>query len=327
VKIDKTAPVLAGSRNPPPNVNGWNNTDVNVSFVCSDAGAGVATVAPAAPVVVSTEGSNQSVGATCVDAAGNAVVGAVGSINVDKTKPVSDVAVNPAVIPVNSAFNVTATVIDAGSGADAAEYSVNGEAYIGMTVASGQWGASAPPRPVGVYSVCVRSKDKALNQGDAVCILAPVYDPGAGFVTGGGWISSPTGAYAADPLLAGKAQFGFVARYHNGANVPTGNTEFQFQTASLQFKSASYEWLVVAGARAKFKGSGTLNGAGDYGFMLTAIDGQISGGGGVDKFRIKIWQKNGAGGEGAVVYDNQMGKDGAGDDATALGGGSVVIHR
>ena len=43
--------------------------------------------------------------------------------------------------------------------------------------------------------------------------------------------------------------------------------------------------------------------------MLTAIDGQVNGGGGVDKFRIKIWDKDD--GE-RVVYDNQMG---AADDA------------
>jgi len=69
--------------------------------------------------------------------------------------------------------------------------------------------------------------------------------------------------------------------------------------------------------------SGTINGSGDYGFMLTAIDGQVNGGGGIDKFRIKIWDKA----TGAIVYDNQMG---AADDAnptTAIQGGSIVIHK
>ena len=39
-----------------------------------------------------------------------------------------------------------------------------------------------------------------------------VYDPSAGFVTGGGWINSPTGAYTANPSLAGKANFGDCER-------------------------------------------------------------------------------------------------------------------
>jgi hypothetical protein len=150
-----------------------------------------------------------------------------------------------------------------------------------------------------------------------------VYDPSAGFVTGGGWINSPAGAYMADPTLTGKANFGFVAKYQHGANTPNGQTQFGFHVAGLDFQSTSYDWLVVAGAKAKFKGSGTINGSGDYGFMLTAIDGQVNGGGGLDKFRIKIWDKA----TGSVIYDNQMGAPDDGDAATVIQGGSIVIHK
>ncbi len=65
----------------------------------------------------------------------------------------------------------------------------------------------------------------------------------------------------------------------------------------------SSSWVVVSGVRAQYKGNGTINGAGSYGFMFTAIDGQISGGGEVDKFRIKIVNKT----TGAVVYDKVPG--------------------
>jgi hypothetical protein len=144
-----------------------------------------------------------------------------------------------------------------------------------------------------------------------------IYDPNGGFVTGGGWINSPAGAYTADPTLTGKATFGFVSKYQKGANVPTGNTEFQFKAADLNFKSTSYDWLVIAGMKAQYKGIGTINGTGEYKFMLTAIDGSL------DKFRIKIWDKA----TGNIVYDNQLG---AADDAnptTAIQGGSIVIHK
>lgn len=50
---------------------------------------------------------------------------------------------------------------------------------------------------------------------------------------------------------------------------------------------------------------------------------QINGGGGVDKFRIKIWDKNNGD---AIVYDNQMGMDDNGTPSTALAGGSITIH-
>jgi len=150
-----------------------------------------------------------------------------------------------------------------------------------------------------------------------------VYDPNGGFVTGGGWITSPAGAYVSNPALTGKANFGFNSKYKKGQSTPDGNTEFQFQVANLNFKSTSYEWLVVAGSHAKYKGVGTINGSGNYGFMLTATDGQISGGGGVDTFRIKIWDKNNGD---AVVYDNQMSQGDDSNAGTALGGGSIVIH-
>jgi len=95
---------------------------------------------------------------------------------------------------------------------------------------------------------------------------------------------SREGAYAADPILIGKATFGFVAKYKKGAEVPDGNTEFQFHAVELNFHSSSYEWLVVTGGNtAKFKGVGTKNGEGSYKFMIWAGDGDP------DTFRIKIW--------------------------------------
>ena len=62
---------------------------------------------------------------------------------------------------------------------------------------------------------------------------------------------------------------------------------------------------------------------------LVLIDGKraaISGGGGVDKFRIKIWDKNNGG---AIVYDNVKSASDDIDTANpqALGGGSIVIHK
>lgn len=173
----------------------------------------------------------------------------------------------------------------------------------------------------GVYSVTLTVEDDDGAATTSASRIFVVYDPSGGFVTGGGWITSPAGAYPADPELTGKAHFGFVSRYKHGATVPTGNTSFQFQAASLRFKSSSYEWLVVAGGRAQVKGAGTLNGGGDYGFLLTAIDGTISGN--ADKLRIKIWDKND--GE-QVLYDNKIGSSDGSSDASELGGGSIVIH-
>jgi PKD repeat protein len=175
----------------------------------------------------------------------------------------------------------------------------------------------------GVYTVKLTVTDSAGETGESTFRYVVVYDPSAGFVTGGGWIDSPPGAYAPDPSLAGKASFGFVARYKKGTTVPTGQTEFQFKVADLNFHSEAYDWLVVAGPKAQFKGRGTINGQGDYGFILTAMDAALTPSTDVDLFRIKIWDVI----TGQVVYDNQMGEGDEAAPATAIGGGSIVIHE
>ena len=195
-------------------------------------------------------------------------------------------------------------------------------AIVTETNGSGTATATHTYTSAGIYTLTLTVTDDEGDAGQCTFQFVVVFDPSAGFVTGGGWIMSPPGAYTADPTLIGKATFGFVSKYHKGATVPSGNTEFQFKAGSLNFKSTSYEWLVVAGARAKFKGSGTINGSGDYAFMLTAIDGQGPGGGDVDKFRIKIWNKT----SGGVVYDNQAGAADDSSAATSLGGGSITVH-
>lgn len=111
----------------------------------------------------------------------------------------------------------------------------------------------------GVLSVCVSGTDAAGNTGAEKCIFLAVYDPAAGFVTGGGWITSPLGACQLTPdctIASGKANFGIVSAYKKGANTPTGNTEFQFRAGGLNFHSNTYEWLVVAGHRAQHKRAG-----------------------------------------------------------------------
>jgi PKD repeat protein len=171
----------------------------------------------------------------------------------------------------------------------------------------------------GIYTITATVTDKDGGSTTAISEYIVVYDPDGGFVTGGGWIMSPAGAYAPDPSLTGKANFGFVSKYKKGANVPTGNTEFQFKAGDLNFHSSSYDWLVVTGADyARFKGSGTINGelapnGEEYKFMIWAGDG--TGDNGDDTFRIKIWYE--VEDVEVEVYDNSMDQE--------IGGGSIVV--
>ncbi|MGE5834084.1 MAG: PKD domain-containing protein, partial [Acidobacteriota bacterium] len=196
---------------------------------------------------------------------------------------------------------------------------------------AGSTNTSYPFTVPGVYSVKLTVTDGAGQSAvdtttpDGLPAMVIVYDPNGGFVTGGGWIDSPAGAYSPDQSLVGKATFGFVSKYKKGATVPTGETEFQFKAGDLNFHSATYQWLVVAGAKAQYKGEGTINGVAGYSFLLTATDGDLAGGGGVDKFRIKIWNTLTS----DIVYDNNVGGSDDMDLANpqALGGGSIVIHK
>jgi len=187
----------------------------------------------------------------------------------------------------------------------------------------------------GVYSVQLKVTDASGNTGEDSTVLddlhayVVVYDPSGGFVTGGGWIWSPPGAL--NPGLAelmdveGKASFGFVSKYKKGAKIPTGQTEFQFKAGDLNFHSDAYEWLVVAGPRAQFKGEGSLNHVSGYHFILTAIDSAVNGDGNADKFRIKIWDSV----VDEVIYDNQFGSEDGEElnELTNIQGGNIVVHK
>ena len=175
----------------------------------------------------------------------------------------------------------------------------------------------------GVYVVTLAVADAAGASDASSFAYVVVYDPSAGFVTGGGWFESAPGAFRPDPSLAGRAHLGFVARYQSGRSIPVGHTELQFNAAGMSFRSSAYEWLVVGGAKATYKGTGTVNGGGDYAFQLTAIDGHLQGGG-VDRVRMRIWDRA----TGTTFYDNQAcaaDQDDA-DPCTALAAGEIVIH-
>ena len=178
----------------------------------------------------------------------------------------------------------------------------------------------------GVYTIVVKICDNAGGCGTTT-VWVIVYDPNAGFVTGGGWIDVVAGSYRPDQTLSGRANFGFNSQYKKNATVPTGQTEFNFQVGNLNFHSESYTWLAVSGYKAQFKGTGTINGSGSYDFTLTAYDGKVSGGGGVDKFRIRI--TNGNNGN-AVVFDNRFpvtSTDMDTADPQAISGGTITIHK
>ncbi len=277
------------------------------------------------------------------------------SVTVNNVAPtLGGISIDQVLVPVGTSINTSASFTDPGTlDTHTAAWdwgdSTTSAGTISETGGNGTASESHSYSTSGVYTLrlTVTDKDGAASN-ESVYQYVVVYDPNGGLVIGSGWINSPAGAYAADPSLTGKVIFSFVAKYKKGQSIPDGNIEFQFKTGDLHFHSSSYQWLMVAGKKAKFKtgdlhfhsssyqwlvvagkkaqikGEGTINRSGHYGFMLTVIDGQINGRGGVDKFRLRIWDMDNGN---AVVYDNQMGAPVNADPTTALGGGNIIIHK
>jgi len=113
--VDTTLPVITASVAPSANGAGWNNTDVSVTFTCTDTGAGIATCS--SPLLVSTEGAGQVVSGSAVDLSGNVSEASV-TLNIDKTSPVITISgiTDGATYTVDSVPAAGHTVMDALSG-------------------------------------------------------------------------------------------------------------------------------------------------------------------------------------------------------------------
>jgi PKD repeat protein len=261
------------------------------------------------------------------------------SINVTNVPPTVAAIVSPTnPVPLGSSITITTSFTDPGGAADnpyAIVVNWGNDPVSGLPLAPTSTTMATPGAisqshayaAAGIYTITVTVTDKNGGIGsNTTTSFVVVYDPNGGFVTGGGWINSPDGACLLTPdclHVTGKATFGFVSKYKKGQSTPDGDTEFQFHEGNLNFKSTAYDWLVLSGTKAQYKGSGTINGSGDYGFMLTAIDGDLKSKGSPDTFRIKIWDKA----SGITVYDNQPLASDTDDPTTALGGGSIQIHN
>ena len=215
-------------------------------------------------------------------------------------------------LPVNAPATIQVNIIDP---YELVPYSVSIEWGDGLTSEQTIWSrtamASHQYSSVGIYTITVTVTDSTGVSGQGSYQDVVIYNPDGGFVTGAGWITSPPGAFILNPSVTGNATFGFVSMYRKGVSVPDGNAQFRFNAGDFHFKSTIYEWLIVNQneTNAQFKGYGTVNGEGNYGFMIWA------GNGSPDTFRIQIWDVDTE----IVIYDNGA--------QQAIGGGNIVIHK
>jgi hypothetical protein len=172
----------------------------------------------------------------------------------------------------------------------------------------------------GVYKVILKVTDNTgavsyVDTQDDLEAIVVAYDPNNGYAIGGGWLYSPLGALISNPTLTGKLTFGFNSKFFKTATNPKGESQLNFLLGDIDFNALNYDYLVIDKTRAQFAGFGKINGVSGYNFIVTVIDGNLPGGDGIDRFRIKIWEKA----TGLIVYDTQPGASDASDPITAVG--------
>lgn len=117
---------------------------------------------------------------------------------------------------------------------------------------------------------------------------------------------------------AGEAKLTANVKAGSAGAKPSGRTRFEVRAAGFDFESTGYDWLNVYAGQARFKGSGTLNGAAGFQFTATVADG--GGGASPDRVNIRIWHLDAV--TGAQVVDFESPATGV-----LTGTGNLVVHE
>jgi len=147
---DLSPPTASPTQFPPANANGWNNTDVTVTWNWTDGpgGSGVDTADCTNASVSSGEGASIVLNAICLDRNHN-VGSASYTVKVDKTSPSLSPSVSPNLVAFNGTATVAANATDGLSGID--------------SPSCGALDTSTP----GVHSVSCTATDRAGNTATA----------------------------------------------------------------------------------------------------------------------------------------------------------------
>jgi hypothetical protein len=152
--------------------------------------------------------------------------------------------------------------------------------------------------PLGTTTVNCTATDPSGNTATGsftVTVVPPPSTAGAR-VTGGGSIN----------VSGGQATFGMVEITRYNGEV-TGNLTYQDHLTGAMIRSLRFTALVVTGSHARVFGKASINGSGEFDFVVD-VDDLGEPGGGVDQFRIDLSTGYTAGG-------------------TVLSGGNIQIHH
>ena len=119
-----------------------------------------------------------------------------------------------------------------------------------------------------------------------------------GWLSGGGAIESPAGAWSRVPGATGAASFGIAVHRIGDERAPSGFAALTFEAGGLELRSSGFDWLLFVSGIGTAAGWGTVNGVDGYSFEVMAADGGPADGG---SLRMRIWLSATA----AVIYDSQ----------------------
>jgi hypothetical protein len=159
-----------------------------------------------------------------------------------------------------------------------------------------------PPNQKGTWVVAPISSTTTINN-----TAAPV-------------VTVPTTSVSMPSLAMAFVNFDFSSKPAKAKSASKTENLVNFILGDLEFNALNYDYRELSGAQTQFKGAGKVNNEAGFKYLLTVIDGQAPQGGGVDKFRLKIWNEK----TGAVIFDNQSGAADDAEPTTAIGAGESI---
>ena len=243
------------------------------------------------------------------------------TVTANNPPTVNSITVSPNPVQVNTAITVSASFTDADV-SDTHTATANwGDTTTSCTVTETNGSGSVScPRSSGysaanVYPVSVTVSDGSAS-GTSPVEYASVYNPTAqGLFSGAHKFTSPAGAYAQNTSLTGDVTFGLSYKYQG--TIPVGDKQFtmNFKNANLLFNATTVSTLVISNSMATLTGSGTINGSGNYNFLVTGVNG--------GDIRIQITDPSN---NNSVIYDTQPGAATTATPTTSVTG-NIIVHN
>ncbi|MQY16842.1 hypothetical protein SRB5_70450 [Streptomyces sp. RB5] len=181
----------------------------------------------------------------------------------------------------------------------------------------------------GMYTMKVTVTDDD-GGSDWAEVMVVVYDPDAGFVTGGGSADPETATDTPATLTApgkGTAKFTFNPKYlpdDEGPAASGGKVAYRLSSGDFELDGQSVDWLVVTpDGRTAFRGTGTLNGEDGYGFVAYATQEP-------EALRLVVWEPAASPHpDGNPRYDTGRGSSYDLDNAslTPISRGAIRVHQ